>query len=266
MIGHYHIIMHSPLTVVKKANFISFIGGDFPRAQDIHEEIMHTLINLHKIFPQWVICTCRSQHPGFFYLSDNYYKLLGLDSGIVSDPQLINKYLESLHPADLEHVTKCYQLMGNVLSKESASDHHKFRIIFNYRIRNAGGKYLNLHDERAALLLKGDANLYYRLLRAISEESVFSGVKMVIYKGDDDEKILEYNANSLVGSQLSKRESELLPLMRQGLLTKEIAVQLCISPNTVRNMRQKLFEKFQVNNAIELLNKVEVIPMKEKEL
>lgn len=38
------------------------------------------------------------------------------------------------------------------------------------------------------------------------------------------------------------------------LTNKEIACRLNISHNTSRNIRSKLFEKFKVNNVVELLN------------
>jgi len=46
----------------------------------------------------------------------------------------------------------------------------------------------------------------------------------------------------------------LLSFIKQGLSTKEIAWHLNISPNTVRNIKSKLFEKYNVGNSIELLN------------
>lgn len=55
--------------------------------------------------------------------------------------------------------------------------------------------------------------------------------------------------------RLSKRETELVGLLRKGLRTKEIADQLKSSHHTVRNIRQRMFEKYNVNNSIELLNK-----------
>jgi DNA-binding CsgD family transcriptional regulator len=106
--------------------------------------------------------------------------------------------------------------------------------------------------------LKNGQRLYYMLLRDVSNELPFSGFKITAYKEGYSEKVLEYSAASQTTTQLTPRENELIPLMRQGLSIKEAAGCLGISPNTVRNMRQKLFEKFRVNNVIELLNRVEI--------
>lgn len=50
---------------------------------------------------------------------------------------------------------------------------------------------------------------------------------------------------------LSERELEVLRLIDQGLLSKEIANNLCISINTVNRHRQNILQKMKVNRTIE---------------
>lgn len=52
-------------------------------------------------------------------------------------------------------------------------------------------------------------------------------------------------------SLLSQRELEVLRLIHDGLLSKEIAEQLHISLNTVNRHRQNILQKLNVNNAME---------------
>ena len=52
-------------------------------------------------------------------------------------------------------------------------------------------------------------------------------------------------------SLLSQREHEVLKLIAEGLLSKEIAESLSISINTVNRHRQNIFEKLHADNAIE---------------
>jgi DNA-binding NarL/FixJ family response regulator len=54
---------------------------------------------------------------------------------------------------------------------------------------------------------------------------------------------------------LSQRENETLQLLSQGLLYKEIAVQLSISVSTVRQHIHKIYEKLHVQNRTEAINK-----------
>jgi len=54
---------------------------------------------------------------------------------------------------------------------------------------------------------------------------------------------------------LSGRENEILHLLSKGLLYKEIAEQLSISTNTVRQHIHKIYEKLHVQNRTEAINK-----------
>ena len=54
---------------------------------------------------------------------------------------------------------------------------------------------------------------------------------------------------------LSGRENEILHLLAKGLLYKEIADQLGISTNTVRQHIHKIYEKLHVQNRTEAINK-----------
>lgn len=61
---------------------------------------------------------------------------------------------------------------------------------------------------------------------------------------------------AVVSKHLSDREKEVLQLLGQGLLYKEIAKKLSISPNTVRQHIHNLYEKLHVQNRVEAINKV----------
>lgn len=56
-------------------------------------------------------------------------------------------------------------------------------------------------------------------------------------------------------SLLSNRENEILELLAQGMLYKEIAGRLFISQETVRKHVYHIYEKLHVNNRVEAINK-----------
>ena len=60
-----------------------------------------------------------------------------------------------------------------------------------------------------------------------------------------------------VEEQLTSREKESLLLIRQGLLSKEIAYKLHLSIYTVNNHRKHILSKLQAGNAIEAINRAE---------
>jgi len=54
---------------------------------------------------------------------------------------------------------------------------------------------------------------------------------------------------------ITKREMQLLELLADGLLYKEIAQQLGITVGTVKQHIHKIYDKLQVNNRTEAINK-----------
>ena len=66
----------------------------------------------------------------------------------------------------------------------------------------------------------------------------------------------EKERNSEPVEALSNRENEILLLLSKGLLYKEIADQLSIATNTVRQHIHKIYEKLHVQNRTEAINKV----------
>ncbi len=63
-------------------------------------------------------------------------------------------------------------------------------------------------------------------------------------------------AKKVVVQELTRRENELLQLLAEGLLYKEISEQLFISINTVKLHIHNIYEKLHVQNRTEALNKV----------
>ena len=59
-----------------------------------------------------------------------------------------------------------------------------------------------------------------------------------------------------VTNLLSDRENEVLDLISEGLIYKEIADRLFISPETVRKHVRNVYKKLHVQNKIEALNKL----------
>ena len=55
--------------------------------------------------------------------------------------------------------------------------------------------------------------------------------------------------------ELSHREKEILELLSKGLMYKEIAAQLFLSPETVRKHVYHIYEKLHVNNRVAAVNK-----------
>jgi DNA-binding CsgD family transcriptional regulator len=218
------------------------------------EEILTLFENLHSLFPHYVICTCPMFHPEILYVSKNCPQVLGYSREYLIANNNIEKYFSHIHADDQAKIFDCVAHMHAHLETIPCEEHHRYRTIFYYRFQKADGQFIHLQDERATINLQGAGNLYYSLFRDITAERKFAGVKAELFKQEQHlVKIKDYRP-AAEQTLLSKREEQLVSLIRQGLSIKEIAWRLDISPNTVRNIKSKLFEKFNVNNSIELLN------------
>jgi DNA-binding CsgD family transcriptional regulator len=218
------------------------------------EEALELFDNMYQFFPHWVIMTCPMMHPDITYMSKNCEHVFGYEPSVMINNSRIDKFFNLIHPSDQKDLYDCFSFIHDMLESVPPDQHNEYRTILHYRFRKADGQYMYLYDEKATLNLGGSGNLYYALLRDITPEKAFTGVKVELFKqGETLEKIKEYKPSAEKFS-LSKREQQLVTLIKQGLSTKEIAWNLNISHNTVRNIKSKMFEKFNVNNSIELLN------------
>lgn len=228
-------------------NYVTLAGAEK------REEVLDLFDKMHLLFPQWVIMTCPVMHPDINYISKNYQYVFGADSDCVFN-RSVTKYFELVHDVDQNDLHSCYNFMHDFLGGVPAELHYQYRGIYHYRFKKTSGQYMYLHDEKVVLHLKGSGNLYFALFKDITAEKSFGGVKAEVFKQEETLKKLSEYKPTAERNTLSKREGELVSLIKQGLSTKEIAWYLKISHNTVRNIKSKLFEKYNVNNTIELLN------------
>ena len=218
------------------------------------DEVLELFDNMHQLFPHWVISTCPVMHPDIHYMTRNSVHVFGHDKDYLVNSMSLQQYFDHVHAADQQDLQECFSYLHDHLESIPSGEHTAFRSVLHYRFKKSNGQYMYLHDEKATLSLRGSGNLYYTLFRDVTLEKTFSGVKIELFRQDPGlNKIKEYKP-SAERTVLSKREGELVSLIKQGLSTKEIAWHLKISHNTVRNIKSKLFEKYNVNNMIELLN------------
>jgi len=221
------------------------------------EEVLELFDNMHRIFPHWVLTTCPMMHPDIQYISRNCFAVFGYSREFLIRNSGLENYMMHVHEEDQRDLYSCMTFMHKFMENMPFEEHHKYRVVFYYRFRHADGNYMHMHDEKAALYLGGSGNLYYVLFRDITEEKPFGGVKLELFhQGETLVRIREYRP-TVERNPLTPREQDVISLIRQGFSTKEIAWQLKISHNTVRNIKSKLFEKYNVSNSIELLNLTE---------
>jgi DNA-binding NarL/FixJ family response regulator len=102
------------------------------------------------------------------------------------------------------------------------------------------------------------------LLKSSTRDQIIDAIRLVMQGGAPiDPQVARYILEKLRGepqketeeSALSEREIEVLTLLGEGLLKKEIANRLSISAHTVDNHIRHIYEKLHVPNAPAAINK-----------
>jgi len=118
------------------------------------------------------------------------------------------------------------------------------------------------NDEKVFDALQAGASGY--LLKSTSPAQILESLKE-LYKGGAPMSpniarklvnIFRSQNKNTSSDLLSRRENEILHLLAQGLLYKEISAQLSITTGTVRQHIHSIYEKLHVQNRTEALNKV----------
>lgn len=188
----------------------------------------------------------------YLYFSKNVYHYVGYtaEEVLTRGPSLV---LSLLHPQDALNFPKIVEKVATFLRELPQGTHRQY--CFSYLLRAQRVR----SDEYARLLVEevilevdtwGNPQLATGWVSDISHLSgagqaslhvakVTSGKKHCLYRTTDD--------------LLTRREREVLTLMAQGQATRQMAEELCISPNTVKNHRSNIFRKAGASNATALV-------------
>ena len=126
--------------------------------------------------------------------------------------------------------------------------------MFQYRILNAKGQYVNVISRQQVLEKdrNGKAWIIMGILDISPDQIVTEKIKRTVINSKTGEILT--STFMPAEKQLTNREKEILLLIRQGFLSKEIANRLNISIYTVNNHRKNILAKLDVDNVMEAIN------------
>jgi DNA-binding CsgD family transcriptional regulator len=186
------------------------------------------------------------------FLSSRFETIFGFDISKAHEEG--NEYFDKkIHPEDFLNAMKIasyFLKLGFTLSNEEKKD---YKLINDYRIKNAEGKYIRVIEQFQALELDKHGNVWLALcvmdLSPNQDISLPLQNKVINFKKGELYHFPETNKEA----NLSKREKEILSLISDGFISKEIADNLFLSVHTVNTHRQKILEKLNVSNSHEAI-------------
>ncbi len=184
------------------------------------------------------------------FASYNFGELFGYDMSMVDN--VGTEYFDSrVHPEDLIELTRNGISLLKYFYQIPNDERSNYKFVSEYRILGIGEKYIRIIEQQQALELDKYGNIWLGLsvLDVSPNQNTDQAVKMQVINCKTGQ-ILP-SVSEIKNPELSKREVEVLSLVKKGFLSKEISERLFISVHTVNTHRQRILEKLNVDNSME---------------
>lgn len=157
-----------------------------------------------------------------------------------------------LHPEDLVEKRMLEYEYFKFVDKLNAEDKTRYKGVCRIRIRNRAGDYIFL-DNSVQIMRPSPAGKIWLILCCYDlspRQDAGNGIEPRIVNNLTGE-IISLSLSAQKDRILTEREKEILLLIKDGKLSKQIAGILNISIHTVNRHRQNIIEKLCVANSVE---------------
>lgn len=202
-------------------------------------------------------CITNTQTLKFEYISKNMFSCIGIEKATLEKKGM--EYLWSrMHPDDIELWLKAMkELMNFTLSEIPNEKRAKMSYTWNYRLKTATGKYVNIIQNTTPIefdeINKPIIGLaHYTVLGSHINMDVCASAK---YLNENEEyQTLYFNnfSQKLLSNGLTNRERDIVRLLILNHSSKQIAEKLFISSNTVDTHRRNILKKLGISSTGEL--------------
>ena len=186
----------------------------------------------------------------FVFASNNIPASYGIDHNrLIIDGHI--PVIEIIHPDDIHYGLLVRKKIYSLLSGFAPIEKMKYKIIHEMRVKNVREEYIRIIEQEQVIALDKAGNIWLMLSVIDIDASHESEItKSHLYNFETGEQIF-VNLSDILEEPLTVRELEVLQMMKQGLLSKEIADKLKVSINTINSHRQNILQKLKANNSIE---------------
>jgi DNA-binding CsgD family transcriptional regulator len=222
------------------------------------KDLDYSLLDKH-IAALQIFCTIGHSGVGVFdickremvFFSANYGQQLGY---VPSDFEATGQVFfdSKLHPEDKLKLSKGGIAAFKKFETFSKEDKFNHKLINEYRMLNAQNKYIRLIEQFQILELDKTGQMWLMLsfVDISPNQEDFNDIKSQVFNFKTGQ-ILTVEAPPKLEYELTKREVEVLKLVKDGYLSKEISSKLAISVHTVNTHRQRFLEKLGADNSFE---------------
>ena len=182
------------------------------------------------------------------YISGLYRKRLGLPENKQEGPEGFDLLM---HPDDLLIATESGIHFLNMLIDLRPEKRMDFKLVSEFRICKPNGGWMRLWEQQQLLKTDPHGNIWLALstVDVSPNQNIEEPMTCRLVNHRTGEITPFTTENSF--NQLTRREKEILSLISNGHISKQIADHLNISTHTVNTHRQNIIEKMKVSNTAE---------------
>lgn len=192
------------------------------------------------------------------FASDNFARMFGYNPAWIKTIREQGDLLEErIHPDDRDELVDYQIEHGQFIYSLPQEERNDYQQIFQMRMLNARQEYVNVISRHQVIQKdkNGKAWIVMGVMDLSPDQTPAGRVKRTVINRKTGEILA--SAAIPANQQLTKREIEILKLIRQGFLSKEIAYKLNLSIYTVNNHRKNILAKLKANNVVEAIIKAE---------
>jgi DNA-binding CsgD family transcriptional regulator len=195
------------------------------------------------------------------YTSHNFQSVFGYDLEELAKDDLA--YFNSkIHPDDLLMLRTSGMEMLDFIFSVPVDTRLDYKLINDYRMLDGNDNYIRVIEQHQVMELDADGNVWLSLsiLDLSPDQDVNDReIKSQLFNFRQGRVVALNNYPDAADPGLTKKETEVLTLVKDGLLSKEISHKLCISVHTVNTHRQRILEKLDANNSMEAVKKASAL-------
>lgn len=223
------------------------------------DELNYSILERHKIILQ-KLADIGNSIVSVFDFSKNEHAFYSYNAGSMLgySPKVLEEngdhFMETkIHPDDLNILMQNGLSFLKLFLNFSDNEKMNYKLINEYRILNSSNKYVRVIEQHQTLELDkyGNPWLALSILDISPNQDLSESIKCHAYNYRTGKFIPLPETPEIVKTELTKREIEILELVKKRLLSKEISDKLSISVHTVNTHRQRFLEKLGVDNSME---------------
>lgn len=188
--------------------------------------------------------------------SSKFKRMLGYTNPEDIENDDLELFHRILHPDDLPFVLETENDAFMFYKNLPASEKKDYKLVYDFRVRNTKGIYMRFVHQFVVLEQDRYGKSWLALIVTDLAEAEASNDKpqrkMINIKTGKFHTFTK-DDYTLPGTGISKRETEVLSLIAQGLDSRNISERLFISVNTVNNHRQNILSKTRSENTTQAL-------------